>query len=260
MSAMKQKLKAFKRRQSEMFMQRIGRSERTQDDEFDVLHSGVKEIHAQLIALGHRMQQHLEHTEQWCESSAAVGAGVREFFAPFGAEKPNNDLHRASEQMGSSQALLAESMKRVAHVYVDKVLSPLRHQCDVVIPALKAKARQRDSLLQDYDNYRRKVREAERGVADQKKGAEEDLARQQQKLGAATQAYNASNTYLKREFKRLHDTRMDLAKAEMYACVACQDAILCMAYEDLQPVVSMCPQDGEWESRFSPELVLVVLV
>ena len=121
MSAMFTKLKTYKRRQSEAFLQRIGQSERTEDEVFDAYSGHFSEIVQQINELEAQAAAHIGAWEQWVQSSAALGSLCARHFAPLGPLEENQDAETEA-RVARVARMFNESQKRTHAEYVHALL------------------------------------------------------------------------------------------------------------------------------------------
>ena len=117
MSAMFTKLKTYKRRQSEAFLQRIGQSERTEDEIFDAYSGHFAEIVQQINELEAQAAAHVGAWEQWVQSSAALGSLCARHFAPLGPLEEKQDAE-SEARVARVARMFNESQRRTHAEYV----------------------------------------------------------------------------------------------------------------------------------------------
>lgn len=258
MSGLLKTLKNVRRRSVETILQTVGASESTVDDEFDLL---AKKFDAMILDMNecaaaiHKTLLSQKQLFGECKEFATI------FDRIYQSNKDDSEWPPASRKIEYfSQAhefkIVWDSIQDVVRssttmVCAEDAINPMKQSVSELAPSIDAEKRERQSMLTDYDSYRRRLKglEQKRDAAESngKGGTDKtaeilaEITKYENKVSNAEANYNAQNQKAKRDIlaaKELHDELMD---SMLITVMVTQAEMFSRAAADLEALLAKLP-------------------
>jgi len=262
---MKSSFKDIKRRGVESFLQAVGASETTVDavyteeyDKFNVMVDDLNEIGAGLSEYLISLKQNYGLGNDLAEVLDSYYNG--EFNRPWISSNPNLSHLSLHKEVASMKKAWHENdeivRKSVAHVWINRGLTPMRAFVNTVTPDIEDACALREAYRKDADSYRRRYgavqKKAQNAKTPEKKAeAQQEQAKLNVKLENANKLYDAQNSLVKGELEKAKIARDEAIEMMVVTVAACQMELFEQSYKRLVSACSSFPPDKMAQVRSS---------
>ncbi len=138
--------------------------------------------------------------------------------------------------------------KSVAHVWINRGLTPMRAFVNTVTPDIEAACQTRENYRKDADSYRRRYQKALQSAQtaqnpDKKAAFLQEQAKLNVKLEAANRRYEEQNVLVKGELEKAKIARDEAIEMMVVTVAACQMELYEQSYKRLVSACSNFPSD-----------------
>ncbi|GMH84311.1 hypothetical protein TrST_g717 [Triparma strigata] len=251
------KFKDIKRRGVETFLQAVGASETTVDavyteeyDKFNVMVDDLNEIGAGLSEYLISLKQNYGLGNDLADVLDSYYNG--EFNRPWISSNPNLSHLTMHQEVAKMKKAWQENdeivRKSVAHVWINRGLTPMRAFVNTVTPDIEDACTLRENYRKDADSYRRRYgatqKKAQSAKTPEKKAeAQQEQAKLNVKLENANRLYETQNELVKGELEKAKIARDEAIEMMVITVAACQMELFEQSYKRMVSACSSFPPD-----------------
>jgi len=250
-------LKDLKRRGVETFLQAVGASDRTDDETYNEEYAAFQVMVSDLNEIGAGLSEYLISLKQNYGLGSDLSAVLNDFYngqfnRGWTESNPNLShltLHSEVEAMNNAWVENDEIVRKsVAHIWLQRGLTPMRAFVNDVMPQIEEACRTRENLRKDADSYRRRYATAQKKAAGanltpEKRGEYEAHAQVlYNKLTNANKVYEDTNETVKKDLEKAKIARDEAVELMAVTVAACQMELYEQSYLRLQSACANFPQ------------------
>ncbi len=232
------KIKAKKRRASQVLLQKLGKADKTEDEEFDALVAFFDQLCAETKGICEQAAEFAQARLQYAKAAEYHLQGFAEFFAPKDGEQPDatSAAARAAARCAAATATALE--ERELQLYGEHCVGRMETLLLEEFPRIRADVKSWRQLRTDRDSYtRRRAASIEKA----KKKEESALAKGKtpvphkeapevvklsRKLDATSESFADLDRRLKRQLTRMKETRRDVLLSVFAGTVCAHGAFM----------------------------------
>jgi hypothetical protein len=252
-------LKDFRRRSVESALVFVGASERTVDDDLEILHQLfellILSMNTCSAALDQSLDSHKSDLFKCNEFSKAIS---KNYSTHLGSQVNNQWPDSLCTLKSSVLSIKYDESCRTARniigascdsICAEQGLEPFRTAAATMQPEIEETCRVRSKLVIDFDSYRRRLKTLETKKASIEATAKEkvlldlntEIARYTAKVSSAEQAYIEFNTKTKEDIIRSRVSHDELLDSLLVTSIICQAELHARMSKELEQLLQLCP-------------------
>jgi hypothetical protein len=252
-------LKDFRRRSVETALVFVGASERTVDDDLEILHQLFESLINSMNTCSAVLNQSLDSHKSDLFKRAEFSKAVSKIYSTHLGSQVNNQWPDSLCTLQSSVLSIkydecCRTARNIIGASCDSIcaeqgLEPFRTAAAIMQPEIEETWRIRSKLVIDFDSYRRRLKTLETKKTSVEATAKEkvllelntEIARYTAKVSSAEQAYTESNKKTKEDIIASRVSHDELLDSLLVTSIICQAELHARIGKELEQLLQLCP-------------------
>mmetsp|Transcript_34896 Transcript_34896/g.33191 ORF Transcript_34896/g.33191 Transcript_34896/m.33191 type:complete len:295 (-) Transcript_34896:488-1372(-) len=252
-------LKDFRRRSVEAVLVNVGASERTVDDDFEVLHQKFELLILSMNSCAAASNQSLKSHKLDLDERTEFSKSVSKIYSDHLDSELNNKWPHSTctlkssvlsrkydECCGTARNVIGASCNIVCR---EQALEPFKIASSTMQPQIEEICKVRAKMVVDFDSYRRRLKTLEAKKMSIEATAKEkvlldlntEIAKYTAKVSSAEQAYTEFNEKTKGDIIVNRVSHDELLDSLLVTSIVCQAELYARMSKELQHLLQLCP-------------------